>query len=249
MQATVMSLALALLLIGAFLLGLPSCADGRISNDRGPTESFSITQFEQQRTEMVEQQLRARGIQDEAVLESMSKVPRHKFVPQSQVRSAYEDRPLPIGQGQTISQPYIVAYMTEAAEVLATDIVLEIGTGSGYQAAILGELAKEVYTIEIVPELAERASLRLAELGYQNVFVKQGNGYLGWEEHAPYDAILVTAAPDRIPEPLIEQLVAGGKLVIPVGTWFQELLVLEKTPDGLVKERSLPVRFVPLVEE
>ena len=208
-----------------------------------------MTHFEQQRSQMVEQQLRHRGIRDEAVLEAMSRVPRHQFVPPPQAGMAYLDMPLPIGYGQTISQPYIVAYMTEAAEISSEDIVLEIGTGSGYEAAILGQLAKEVYTIEVVPELAEQASRTLADLGYQNVFVKQGDGNFGWKEHAPYDAILVTAAPDRIPESLEEQLVSNGKLVIPVGTWFQDLLVLQKTPDGLVRKRSLPVQFVPLVSE
>ena len=249
MRANFMSVVLALLLMGTSLLGLPACADGQFTNWQAPKDTSSLTRFEQQRIQMVERQLRDRGIRDEAVLDAMSKVPRHKFVPLSQVSAAYEDRPLPIGYEQTISQPYIVAYMTEAADISPTDVVLEIGTGSGYQAAILGELAKEVYTIEIVPELAERASSTLSELGYQNIFTKQGDGYIGWEEHAPYDAILVTAAPDHIPQPLVEQLVPNGKLVIPVGTWFQELLVLEKTQDGLVKERSLPVRFVPLVEE
>ena len=209
-----------------------------------------MTHFEQQRSQMVEQQLRHRGIRDEAVLEAMMRVPRHQFVSPSQAGMAYSDMPLPIGYGQTISQPYIVAYMTEAAEISSEDIVLEIGTGSGYEAAILGQLAKEVYTIEVVPELVEQASRTLADLGYQNVFVKQGDGNFGWKEHAPYDAILVTAAPDRIPESLEEQLVSNGKLVIPVGTWFQDLLVLQKTPDGLVrKRRSLPVQFVPLVSE
>ncbi|MGK7908829.1 MAG: protein-L-isoaspartate(D-aspartate) O-methyltransferase [Synechococcus sp.] len=208
-----------------------------------------MTHFEQQRSQMVEQQLRHRGIRDEAVLEAMTRVPRHQFVSPSQAGMAYSDIPLPIGYGQTISQPYIVAYMTEAAGISSEDIVLEIGTGSGYEAAILGQLAKEVYTIEVVPELAEQASRTLADLGYQNVFIKKGDGNFGWKEHAPYDAILVTAAPDRIPESLEEQLVSNGKLVIPVGTWFQDLLVLQKTPDGLVRKRSLPVQFVPLVSE
>ena len=249
MRARFVAGTLALLVMGLILWGLPGCTGSQVSNWQASQGTAPLAQFEQQRSQMVEQQLRFRNIQDEAVLEAMSRVPRHKFVPTSQARAAYEDRPLPIGYGQTISQPYIVAYMTEAAEISPEDIVLEIGTGSGYQAAILAELAKEVYTIEIIPDLAERASRTLAELGYDNVYVKQGDGYIGWEENAPYDAILVTAAPDHIPEPLIEQLVTNGKLVIPVGTWFQELLVLEKTPDGLVEERSLPVQFVPLVGE
>jgi protein-L-isoaspartate(D-aspartate) O-methyltransferase len=176
----------------------------------------------------------------------MSKVPRHRFVPASLIRAAYLDRPLPIGHGQTISQPFIVAYMTEAAGVSADDKALEIGTGSGYQAAILGELAKEVYTIEIIPELAEGASKVLSELGYKNVHVKAGNGYLGWPEHAPFDAIVVTAAPDEIPKALVEQLAVGGKMVIPVGDLYQEMVIVTKTKDGIVEKRTIPVRFVPM---
>ncbi len=207
-----------------------------------------MTQFEQQRLQMIEQQLRHRNIQNKAVLEAMWQVPRHQFVPASQVHLAYSDMPLPIGFGQTISQPYIVAYTIQAAEISAADTVLEIGTGSGYEAAILGQLARRVYTVEIVPELAARATRTLTELNYHNVLVKRGDGNLGWREHAPYNAILVAAAPQRIPKPLVEQLVSNGKLVIPVGTWSQQLLVMRKTPDGLVQEQSLPVRFVPLVK-
>lgn len=203
-------------------------------------------EFENQRLQMVKQQLRARGIQDRAVLKAMSKVPRHRFVAASRADLAYGDYPLPIDHDQTISQPYIVAYMTETAQISSNEKVLEIGTGSGYQAAVLGEVAKEVYTVEIIPELAQRARNILSELGYQNVHVKTGNGYQGWVEHAPYDAILVTAAPDRIPEALVNQLALNGKMVIPVGTRNQEMMVLTKTRDGLSQKRTIPVRFVPM---
>ena len=202
--------------------------------------------LDSQRQYMVEHQIRQRGIKDKALLEAMSKVPRHRFIAPSQAYLAYGDYPLPIGHNQTISQPYIVAYMTEAAEISPQDKVLEIGTGSGYQAAVLGKLAKEVYTIEIIPELANRAGQILKELGYTNIFLRKGDGYQGWKEHAPYDAILVTAAPESIPQSLIEQLAIGGKLVIPVGTEYQDIIVLTKTPKGIVEERTIPVRFVPL---
>ena len=195
---------------------------------------------------MVDQQIRARGISAPAVLEAMREIPRHAFVPPPVRPLAYRDRPLPIGFDQTISQPYIVAYMTEVADVAPDDKVLEIGTGSGYQAAVLSEIAREVYTIEIVPELAERARRTLAELGYTNVHAKAGNGYLGWPEHAPFDAILVTAAPEEVPPALVDQLAVGGRMVIPVGTTFQEMMIIEKTPQGVVERRTIPVRFVPM---
>jgi protein-L-isoaspartate(D-aspartate) O-methyltransferase len=195
---------------------------------------------------MVEKQLKARGIRSQSVLTAMQKVPRHRFVSASQWREAYEDHPLPIGQGQTISQPYIVAYMTEAADITAQEKVLEIGTGSGYQAAVLGELAKEVYSIEIIPELTERAQQILRELGYDNVHAKTGNGWLGWPEHAPFDAILVTAAPDEVPAALVEQLAVNGRLLIPVGRDYQEMTIITKTEKGVVRRHTLPVRFVPM---
>lgn len=198
---------------------------------------------------MVEEQLRARGIRSEEVLGAMARVPRHRFVPSSQEEWAHEDRPLPIGHGQTISQPYIVAYMTEALGVTRNHKVLEIGTGSGYQAAVLAELAGEVYTIEIVPELADRARKMLGELGYKNIHAKTGDGYEGWPEKAPFDRIMVTAAPDHVPQPLIEQLAADGRMVIPVGDLFQEIRILSRTPNGVVQERTIPVRFVPLVRK
>jgi protein-L-isoaspartate(D-aspartate) O-methyltransferase len=202
--------------------------------------------LKKQRLRMVETQLRARDIRDEAVLGALAKVARHRFVPARLAEQAYNDNPLPIGHGQTISQPYIVAYMTQAAEIAQGEKVLEIGTGSGYQAAVLGELAREVYSIEIIPELAESARKVLNELGYKNVQVKTGNGYLGWPEHAPFDAIIVTAAPEEIPKPLLEQLALNGKLVIPVGDWYQEMTIVTKTKDGVVERRTIPVRFVPM---
>jgi protein-L-isoaspartate(D-aspartate) O-methyltransferase len=203
-------------------------------------------EYKRERREMIEQQIRARGIEDGSVLEAMLKVPRHEFVPENLAKQSYKDSPLPIGLNQTISQPFIVAYMTEAADISKKDKVLEIGTGSGYQAAILGELAKEVYTIEIIPELAERSTRVLQQLGYKNVFVKTGNGYLGIPEQAPFDAIVVTAAPDEIPQTLIDQLAVNGKMVIPVGNANQEIVVIKKTKKGITEKRTMKVRFVPM---
>jgi len=201
------------------------------------------------RERMVEMQIARRGVVDSAVLEAMRTVPRHRFVPEKHQAYAYADEPLPIGEGQTISQPYIVAYMTEAMGLAASDRVLEIGTGSGYQAAILAEIVDSVFTIEIVKPLAERAESTLAELGYANVFVRHGDGYRGWPEHAPFDAIIVTAAPDHVPQPLVDQLAVGGRLVIPVGIAMQELLVVHRAKDGIVTDTTLPVRFVPMTGE
>jgi protein-L-isoaspartate(D-aspartate) O-methyltransferase len=199
------------------------------------------------RNEMVERQVRGRGVRDMRVLDAMRKVPRERFVPSNLLAHAYDDGPLPIGYNQTISQPYIVAYMTEALGVSRDHKVLEIGTGSGYQAAILGELAGTVYTIEIVPELARRATAALKALGYSNVHVRAGDGYAGWPEHAPFDRILVTAAPEEIPKPLLDQLSARGRLVIPVGQQgrAQWMTIVEKTPEGVVQRRTIPVQFVP----
>jgi protein-L-isoaspartate(D-aspartate) O-methyltransferase len=190
--------------------------------------------------------MRARDITSPRVLGAMLKVPRHLFVPEPQRAEAYGDHPLPIGHGQTISQPYIVAFMTQALELEPHHRVLEIGTGSGYQAAVLGELAKEVYTIEIVAPLADRAKATLASQGYRGVHVRTGNGYLGWPEHAPYDRIIVTAAPDEVPKALVEQLKTGGLMAIPVGTVWQELRILRRTATGTETLRTLPVRFVPM---
>jgi protein-L-isoaspartate(D-aspartate) O-methyltransferase len=203
-----------------------------------------------QRRSMVEEQIRARGVSDARVLRALAAVERHRFVPEALRGEAYADRPLPIGSGQTISQPYIVARMTELARVGPADRVLEIGTGSGYQAAVLAELAKEVWSIEILPELADRAAVRLAELGYPNVHVLTGDGHRGWPTAAPFDAIVVTAAPARVPPALLEQLAVGGRLVIPVGEGDEQVLeVWERTREGLRSSREIPVRFVPMTRE
>ncbi len=202
------------------------------------------------RARMVDAQILARGVRDPRVLAAMRKVPRHLFVDPGQRAGAYEDHPLPIAGSQTISQPYIVALMTELLELPAKARVLEIGTGSGYQSAVLGELASEVYSIEILPELASAAGEKLRQLGYTNVVVREGDGYRGWPEHAPFDGIIVTAAPERIPQPLLDQLSPGGRMVIPVGGFFQELKVFTKGPDGRITEKDIiPVRFVPMTGE
>ena len=198
---------------------------------------------------MVSEQLRTRDIHSAAVLDGMLGVPRHLFVPQSERGRAYGDFPLPIGYGQTISQPYIVAFMTQELAVEPGHRVLEIGTGSGYQAAVLSLLAKEVYTIEIVASLADRARETLQSLGYRNVEVRAGNGYLGWPEQAPYDRIMVTAAPEDIPAPLVRQLKIGGLMAIPVGTVMQELRILRRTSAGMETLKTLPVRFVPMTDK
>ncbi|MBX3272704.1 MAG: protein-L-isoaspartate(D-aspartate) O-methyltransferase [Sandaracinaceae bacterium] len=197
---------------------------------------------------MVREQLEARDVRDPRVREAMRRVPRHRFVPAAQAAAAYEDRPLPIGHDQTISQPYIVGLMSQLAHVRPGHRVLEIGTGSGYQAAVLAELGAEVYTIEIVAPLGERARAVLAELGYDRVHVRVGDGYAGWPEHHPFDAILLTAAPPQIPRPLLEQLRVGGHLVAPVGapSGVQELVVVTRTDEGLSRRRVIPVRFVPM---
>jgi len=201
------------------------------------------------RSEMVHTQIEARGITDARVLAAMRKVPRDRFVPQQLAARAYEDRPLPIGNGQTISQPYIVAYMTDVLGVEPHHKVLEIGTGSGYQAAVLGELARSGYTIEIVSALARDAAATLKMLGYGHVQVRQGDGYAGWREHAPFDRIIVTAAPEEIPKPLLDQLGPRGRLVAPIGAQgsTQWLTIVDKTSTGLTTRRTLPVAFVPFI--
>jgi protein-L-isoaspartate(D-aspartate) O-methyltransferase len=214
----------------------------------GP-ETQVVRAWEVERKRMVEEQLRARDIRDPRVLDAMTAVPRHLFVPEPQRGEAYGDYPLPIGYDQTISQPYIVAFMTQALDVSAEHRVLEIGTGSGYQAAVLGRLAKEVYTIEIVPPLAERARGTLSAQGYRNIHVRTGNGYLGWPEHAPFDRIMVTAAPEEVPPALVEQLKLGGLMAIPVGAVNQELRILRRTATGTETLSTLPVRFVPMVNK
>jgi protein-L-isoaspartate(D-aspartate) O-methyltransferase len=199
---------------------------------------------------MVQSQLRDRDVTDARVLAAMEKVPRHEFVPQELRTMAYADHPLPIGHDQTISQPYIVALMTQLARPKPTARALDVGTGSGYQAAVLAELCKEVYSIEILAPLANDARKRLARLGYKNVEVRCGDGYRGWPEHAPFDLIIVAAAPDHIPKPLVEQLAVGGRLVIPVGRYFQDLIVAEKQKDGSIRQEDVaPVRFVPMTGE
>ena len=204
--------------------------------------------YYQLRQKMVNEQIMARGVRTESVIKAMQKVERHLFVPEQYRNFAYSDRPLPIGEGQTISQPYIVALMTELLDLKKSDKVLEIGTGSGYQAAILAEICDSVYTIEIIPSLGKQAQVLLKELGYHNIHCKIGDGYLGWPEHAPYDGIIVTCAPSKIPQPLKEQLAEGGRMVIPVGaTYTQELVLVTKTKGKLIQKSVIPVRFVPML--
>ena len=203
--------------------------------------------FQQMRDRMVDTQILPRDVRNIAVVQAMRRVPRELFVPEDVRPFAYDDRPLPIGRGQTISQPYIVAYMTQALELDPSHIVLEIGTGSGYQAAVLASIVKQVYSIEIVPDLAETARHTLAQAGYRNVDVRTGNGYLGWRERAPFDRIIVTAAPPDIPQALVDQLAVGGVMVVPVGTGYQEIVIITKTPAGVTQKRTIEVRFVPMV--
>ena len=206
--------------------------------------------FTLQRQRMVEQQIKSRGVTDRQVLDAMVKVPRHWFVPESYRSGSYDDNPLPIGEGQTISQPYIVAFMTEALHVTKSDRILEIGTGSGYQAAVLAELAAEVYTIELIPKLGERAKQLLNDLNYKNIHVKIGDGYKGWPEEAPFDAVIVTAAPEEIPSALVEQLKEGGRMIVPVGPvgGVQNLILGTRKAGRLETQDVLPVRFVPMVK-
>ena len=232
------SFALRATLLLASLVIVASCA--------GSETQLGLRDWITERRRMVEVQLRGRDIRQARVLDVMGTVPRHLFVPEPERDRAYNDTPLPIGHGQTISQPYIVAFMTQELDIEPGHRVLEIGTGSGYQAAVLGALAKEVYTIEIVAPLAERARQILTSLGYRNINIRTGNGYLGWPEHAPYDRIMVTAAPDEVPAALVQQLKVGGLMAIPVGTGVQVLLILRRTPTGMETLRTLPVRFVPM---
>ncbi len=206
-----------------------------------------VRDWQSERARMVDEQLKGRDIRDPRVLAAMLSVPRHLFIPESARGGAYGDFPVPIGHGQTISQPYIVAFMTEALKLAPEHRVLEIGTGSGYQAAILSVLAKEVFTIEIVDSLAKRARATLADLGYRNVEVRSGNGYLGWPEHGPYDRVIVTAAPPAVPPALVQQLKVGGLMAIPVGVGDQELRIMRRATTGMETIATLPVRFVPMV--
>jgi protein-L-isoaspartate(D-aspartate) O-methyltransferase len=224
----------------AALLAL-SCSPAPLASDE--------SELARARGRMVKEQVEARGVKDPLVLAAMRTVPRHDFVPPAALAEAYGDHPLPIGHGQTVSQPYIVAFMTETLGLKGGEKVLEVGTGSGYQAAVLAGMAGEVYSIEIVAPLAEEARERMARLGYRNVFVRGGDGYKGWPEAAPFDAIIVTAAAPKIPEPLKAQLKDGGRLVIPVGDENQELVVLTRRGDAFEERRVLPVRFVPMTGE
>lgn len=199
-----------------------------------------------QRRAMVDEQIRQRGIREREVLKAMEQVPRHLFVPESVRPKAYEDEALPIGPGRAIYQPYVVALMTSLLDLDRGDKVLEVGTGTGYHAAILSRIAREVYSIEIDSTAASQASKRLAGLGYPNVYVRHGDGYQGWPDKGPFDAILLSVAPPRVPKPLIDQLRVGGKMVVPVGGFFQDLLVITKTADGLEKRTVIPVRVAPM---
>jgi protein-L-isoaspartate(D-aspartate) O-methyltransferase len=241
-------LVLILLLAPACRSGMASTTTVELSSSGAGVTATPYDANAAARERLVERTIVARGISDPATLAAMRAVPRHLFVPDEYLDQAYADHPLPIGYGQTISQPYIVALMTEALELEPGDRVLEIGTGSGYQAAVLSVIVKEVYTMEIVPELAESAAARLAALGYDNVVATQGDGYFGWEEHAPFDAIVVTAAPDHLPQPLIQQLKQGGQLVIPIGPLggVQTLWRFTRNGDELKSQNLGGVRFVPL---
>ncbi|MCX7847247.1 MAG: protein-L-isoaspartate(D-aspartate) O-methyltransferase [bacterium] len=220
---------------------LASCTTGHADHQAQPPNWDAL------RARMVATQIERRGVSDPRVLAAMRTVPRHEFVPTSLRDEAYEDYPLPIGFGQTISQPYIVAAMTEALQLRPSDKVLEIGTGSGYQAAVLALLVSNVYSIEIIPELAQRAATDLARLGYTNVHVRAGDGYAGWPEFAPFDAIIVTCAPEQVPQPLVAQLSEGGRIVIPVGgRWGQTLVRLTKRGKKLEREDLMSVIFVPM---
>lgn len=237
--------------VAAIAAGLVGCdrsdAPPRGAALRGPVlEAQADDPYAEARERMVREQIVERGLRDSRVLSAMRRVPRHELVPREVRALAYADRPLPIGYDQTISQPYVVALMTSLLELEPDDRVLEIGTGSGYQAAILSLLAAEVYTIEIVEPLATRATRDLARLGYSNVHVRAGDGYAGWPEHAPFDAIIVTAAPPHVPEPLKQQLAIGGRLVLPVGENYQTLQVITRTREGFTTRSSEPVRFVPM---
>jgi len=210
---------------------------------------FDTPETKKLRERMVEQQIKARGVSNRNVIAAMLKVPRHMFVPDDMVPYAYDDYPLPIGEGQTISQPYIVALMTELLEPKPTDVVLEIGTGSGYQAAVLAQIVKKVYSVERISKLAEFAKKNLRMLGINNVEVVLGDGWYGLPEHAPYNGIIVTAAPEDVPKPLLDQLADEGRLVIPIGTDFQRLWVIRREGEIFERIPSIPVRFVPLISE
>lgn len=237
------------LAVGILWTGTAGCARAQ---EGGPPEGQDFSAQRKALVESLSEPGRLPPVEDSLVLQALRQVPRHRFVPDRLRSMAYADRPLPIGQGQTISQPYIVARMTELLQLQPGEKVLEVGTGSGYQAAVLASITDSVYSVEIIPELARSARKRLEELGYGHAEVRVGNGWYGWEAHAPYDAIVVTAAPEEVPDPLVDQLAPGGRMVIPVGPegGTQRLLLVEKAADGSVIRRRLdPVRFVPLIRE
>jgi len=234
-----------LLIYFSVLVSLVACSAK--SKDSENSHMIQQEDWKEKAEAMVRSQIQARGVKDQRVLDAMKNTPRHLFVPSDVTHYAYNDSPLPIGHGQTISQPYIVGLMTESLELQGTEKILEIGTGSGYQAAILSPLVDTCYSIEVLEPLAKEAEERLKELEYENVVVRWGDGYAGWEEHAPFDGIIITAAPPEIPEKLIEQLKIGGKMIVPVGTTFQQLILITRTKKGIKKENIIPVRFVPMV--
>ena len=236
---------------GALIFGaLAALGIGCQDASRGETHRIGGEErFDLMREKMIKIQIERRGIRDRRVLDALRRVERHRFVPPDLQERAYDDGALPIGEGQTISQPYIVAIMTELLKLGGNERVLEIGTGSGYQAAVLAELVSHVYTIEIVESLARQAEARLPALGYRNVTVRLGDGYKGWPEEAPFDAIIVTAAPDHVPQPLVDQLREGGRMVIPVGRGTQDLVLLVKEQGRIREEQIIPVRFVPMTGE
>ena len=237
----------------AVAAAIAACAPGQAERsamtDAATDQRTQADEYAARRARMVTSQLRGRDITHPGVLDAMGRVPRHRFVPPGLESQAYDDNPLPIGDGQTISQPYIVAYMTQLLEPSKNDRVLEIGTGSGYQAAVMAELVEEVYTIEIVPALAERSATLLKAMGYANIHARHGDGYAGWPDAAPFDKIIVTAAPEAIPQALVDQLAIGGLMAVPVGRDFQTLTVLRRTADGVVKRDTIAVRFVPMIKK
>jgi protein-L-isoaspartate(D-aspartate) O-methyltransferase len=234
--------------ISMLIISQGGCTTNRfmLSNNGQNASPSSNAKFDRLRAQMVQDQVRARNVRDPRVLAAMLKVPRHEFVPAEIVNSAYADNALPLMLGQTISQPYIVGYMTEALELTGAKRILEIGTGSGYQTAILAEIAPEIYTIEIHKELTDYARVIISRLGYSNIHFKTGDGYLGWPEFAPFDRIIVTAAPDHIPQPLIDQLSLGGRMILPIGRIEQDLVIVRKDESGVSSRAILPVRFVPM---
>lgn len=243
-----MEIILSALIAGVLLFILANLLGPKFKDRAGGSAPGDV--YLARREAMVAGQIRSRGVNDPLVLKAMVEVPRHEFVPEAVKPDAYEDHPLSIGHSQTISQPYIVAYMTEALGLKPEDKVLEIGTGSGYQAAVLARLSGKVFSVEIICELEREARKTLDRLGYSSVHTRCADGYKGWPEEAPFDAIMVTAAPEQVPQPLLDQLKPGGRLVMPVGTRFtQELILIRKTADGLEKETLLPVIFVPMTGE